>query len=37
VGQLDLPGPGPCRLTLRPLDGAGAAVRIAALILTPVE
>jgi alpha-L-fucosidase len=36
VGQIDLPGPGPCRLTLRPLDSAGAAVRIAALTLTPV-
>lgn len=36
VGQIDLPGPGPCRLTVRPLDAAGAAVRIAALPLTPL-
>ena len=36
VGILDLPGPGPCRLSLQPLDAAGAAVRITALVLTPV-
>jgi alpha-L-fucosidase len=37
VGQFELPGPGPCRLTLRPLDAAGASARIAALTLTPAE
>jgi len=35
VGVVDLPGPGPSRLTLSPLSAASAAVRIAALILTP--
>jgi len=37
VGLFDVPGPGTCRVTLRPLDAGGAAVRIAALGLTPVQ
>ena len=37
AGVLDLPGPGPCRLTLQPLEGAGATVRIAGLSLGPVQ
>ena len=37
VGLLDLPGPGPCRLALRPLDAGSAAVRIAGLSLIPVR
>jgi alpha-L-fucosidase len=37
VGLVDLPGPGPCCLTLRPLDAAAATVRIAGLTLVPVR
>ena len=37
IGLLELPGPDPCRLTLRPLDATGAAVRIAGLTLAPVD
>lgn len=36
IGLLDLPGPGPCQLSLRALDAGGAAVRVASLTLTPV-
>ena len=34
-GVLQVPGPGDCQLTLRPLDAGGAAVRIAGLTLIP--
>jgi alpha-L-fucosidase len=37
VGLVDLPGPGLCRLLLRPVDAAGASVRIAGVTLVPVE